>query len=83
MNPSGVMTNPEPLPPISRGAARPTRRCATSMFTTLGETRSTAATTVREYSSSSKESFGRVGRMLLRSPGVDFVSPKINSTAMA
>jgi hypothetical protein len=53
------------------------------MFTTLGETRSTAATTVREYSSSSKESFGRVGRMLLRSPGVDFVSPKINSTAMA
>src|SRR5438094_1436981 len=54
MKPSGVITNPDPLPATSRG--RFLTRCSISMFTTAGATRATALTTEREYSSSNKSS---------------------------
>src|SRR5437773_1523665 len=53
MKPSGVITNPEPLPATS---VRFLTRCSISLFTTAGATRATALTTEREYSSSNKSS---------------------------
>src|SRR6266404_3166620 len=55
MNPSGAITNPEPLPSISRAPCRLCRCCLMSMLTTEGATRSATLTTVREYSSSKVE----------------------------
>src|SRR6266516_4288565 len=56
MNPSRAITNPEPLPPISRAPCRLRRCCLMSMLTTEDATRSATLTTVREYSSSKAES---------------------------
>src|SRR6266480_1943319 len=56
MNPSGVITKPEPFPLISRAPRGTLKRCLMSMLTTAGATRATALTTVREYSSSRAES---------------------------
>src|SRR2546426_7013819 len=52
-NPSGVNTNPEPLPGTSR-AGRPRRStlCRTSTLTTAGPTPSAAPDTFREHQSS-------------------------------
>src|SRR6476660_3790365 len=56
MNPSGVITNPEPFPLSSRSPPRALTRCFTSILATAGAIRATALTTVREYASSSSES---------------------------
>src|SRR3989454_8914641 len=58
-NPSGVNTNPEPLPGTSR-AGRPRRStlCRTSTLTTAGPTPSAAPVTAPEYASSSSSSSG-------------------------
>ena len=50
-NPSGVMMNPDPLPPLSR-PLRPALPLRTSIFTTDGLTASAAFTTALEYASS-------------------------------
>src|SRR5262249_13112307 len=66
IKPSGVKTNPEPLPCTS-GAWRgselgiPPRLLCTSIFTTAGLTRSAALTTAWEYASSNCSAVGGEG----------------------
>src|SRR6266542_4075722 len=76
MKPSGVITNPEPFPAMSRGWFLV--RCWTSMFTTEGATRSTALTTAREYSSKSAGS-DALAAVSLHEARSEFASPNKNS----
>src|SRR5205814_3166633 len=73
MKPSGVITNPDPLPATSRG--RFLTRCSISMFTTAGATRATALTTEREYSSSNKSSVETSFLLVNPEPFCGFGSP--------
>src|SRR6266480_2380557 len=86
MNPSGVMIKPEPLPLSSRVPRWTLMRCLTSMFTTAGETRATALTTVREYASSKRESSWpatAVSKFLLACDRAESVSFKRKSIGAA
>ena len=76
MNPSGAITNPEPLPPISRAPCRLRRCCLMSMLTTEGATRSATLTTVREYSSSKAESSEAEAPGTGGDPGAELASCK-------
>ena len=73
MKPSGVITNPDPLPATSRGPFL--TRCSISMFTTAGATRATALTTEREYSSSNKSSVETSFLLVNPEPFCGFGSP--------